>query len=193
MAAAPGPAAVDADPPTGAYYSDMAQLRISRTVVLFTLLASLAVSVAGCDTATPPTAGEGGDSGCDHWCGNGSASVTIGGATTTISGGGCVDTGATGYDIRFGDWQGLQGISSYVALTAFRVGGATPTPAPTSNPQASPGATDHASALVTGSVGGNPFVLGNDTIVTLNADGTGSFSGTDVDGAGLIKGTYRCN
>ena len=46
---------------------------------------------------------------------------------------------------------------------------------------------------VNGSVSGNPFVLGDDTVITLNADGTGSFSGTDLNGAGLIKGTYRCN
>ena len=171
----------------------MRRSRFRRASFALALLAVVAVSAAGCDTATPPTTGQGGDSGCDHWCGNGSASVTIGGATTTISGGSCFDTGATGYDIRFGDWQGLQGISSYIALTAYRVGGPTPTPAPTPNPQATPGATDHASALVTGSVGGDPFVLGNDTVVTLNADGTGSFSGTDVNGAGPIKGTYRCN
>ena len=42
-------------------------------------------------------------------------------------------------------------------------------------------------------MGGSPFVLGEDTVITFSADGTGSYSGTDLNGAGLIKGTYRCN
>jgi len=178
----------------------MTRTQMRRTRVAVAILAVLAVVLAG--TALLSTSGgqaatpadvPNGDAGCDHWCGNGSAVVTIGGTTTTVSGGGCYDQGSAGYDIRFGDWQGLHGVSSYLAVTAYRAGGPTPTPAITPNPQAAPSATDHASPLVSGSVGGNPFVLGGDTVVVFNADGTGSFSGTDLNGADLIKGTYSCN
>jgi hypothetical protein len=170
----------------------MLEHRVRHASVLVAVITAFAVIAAGCDTGTqsPPTQGP--DTGCDHWCGNGSASVTLGGATTTISGGGCFDTGATGYDIRFGDWQGLQGVSSYLAVNAYRAGGPTPTPIPTADPLAAPSATGHPSPQVSGSISGVPFVLGTDTVVTFKADGTGSFQGTDVDGAGPVKGTYTC-
>ena len=161
-------------------------------VLALILAGTAAVATQGGQAATPADAPNVAD-GCDHWCGNGSAVVTIGGTTTTISGGGCFEQGSAGYDIRFGDWQGLQGVSAYLAVTAYRAGGATPTPAITPNPLAAPSATDHASPLVSGSVGGSPFILGDDTVVTFASDGTGSFSGTDLDGAGVIKGTYRCS
>jgi hypothetical protein len=170
----------------------MVEHRTRRASLVVALLTALTVIAAGCDTGTQPAPTQGPDTGCDHWCGNGSASVTLGVNTTTISGGGCYDTGATGYDIRFGDWQGLQGISSYLAVTAYRAGGATPTPIPTANPLAAPSATDHLSPVVSGSISGSPFVLGGDAVVTFKADGTGSFQGTDVDGAGLVKGTFTC-
>ncbi len=172
----------------------MAAHGIRRAWVAVAALAMAATVAAGCDTATTPAAATQGDiAGCDNWCGNGSAAVTIGGTTTTISGGGCFDTGSAGYDIRFGDWLGVQGVSGYLALTAYRVGGPTPTPAVTQNPLAAPSATDHSSPIASGSVDGSPFILGSDAVVTLNADLTGSFSGTDENGAGLVKGTYRCN
>ncbi len=136
------------------------------------------------------TSAVGGD--CQHWCGNGSATVTIGGATTTISGGGCYDAGPAGYDIRFGDWQGLQGVSSWLGLTAYRAGGPTPTPVPTVNPLAAPSASDHPSPVGGGGVEGNDFVLAPGSRVVFNADGTGTFSGTDMNGAGLITGTFTC-
>ena len=174
--------------------------RVRRTSAALGVLAVLALVLAGTAAvatqggpATTDTGAPGVDTGCDHWCGNGSAVVTIGGQTTTVQGGGCYDQGSAGYDIRFGDWQGLQGVSSYVALTAYRAGGPTPTPAITVNPLAAPSATDHFAPDVNGSVDGSPFVLGDDTVVTFNADGTGSYSGTDLNGAGLVKGTYRCN
>ena len=160
-------------------------------VLALVLAGTAAVAIQGTPAATPGP--QNGDTTCEHWCGNGSAAVTIGGVTTTITGGGCYDQGSAGYDIRFGDWQGLQGVSSYLALTAYRAGGPTPTPAITPNPLAAPSATDHFAPDVNGSVSGSPFVLGDDTVITFNADGTGSFSGTDLNGAGLIKGTYRCN
>ncbi|MGD0123636.1 MAG: hypothetical protein ABSC46_13920 [Candidatus Limnocylindrales bacterium] len=178
----------------------MTGIQIRRTSAAVAIVAVLVLITAGValippssQPATTDTGAPGVDTGCDHWCGNGSAVVSIGGVTTTITGGGCYDQGSDGYDIRFGDWQGLQGVSSYLALTAYRAGGPTPTPAITTNPLAAPSATDHATPLVSGSVGGSPFVLGDDTVITFNTDGTGSFSGTDLNGAGLIKGTYRCS
>jgi hypothetical protein len=177
----------------------MTGTQIRRTSAAIAIIAVLVLITAGValippssQPATTDTGAPGVDTGCDHWCGNGSAVVTIGGVTTNITGGGCYDQGSAGYDIRFGEWQGLQGVSSYLALTAYRAGGPTPTPAITPNPLAAPSATDHATPLVNGSVGGSPFVLGDDTVITFNADGTGSYSGTDLNGAGLIKGTYRC-
>jgi len=178
----------------------MTRTQMRRTSVAFAILAVLILVLAatallstpGRPTPTSSAPNSIVDAGCEHWCGRGSASVTIGGASTSISGGGCFDQGSAGYDIRFGDWQGVQGVSSYLALTAYRVGGATPTPAITANPLAAPSATDHFSPLVSGSVGGSPFVLGDDTVVAFNADGTGSFSGTDLNDAGMITGTYRC-
>lgn len=180
----------------------MTGTQIRRTSAAFAIIAVLiliTVGVALIPPSSQPTATPAGNAGgpgpgtdCEHWCGNGSAVVTIGGVTTAIQGGGCYDQGSAGYDIRFGDWQGLQGVSSYLALTAYRIGGPTPTPAITANPLAAPSATDHVTPDVSGSVDGSPFVLGDDTVVTFNADGTGSYSGTDLNGAGLIKGTYRC-
>jgi hypothetical protein len=130
--------------------------------------------------------------GCQNWCGSGSATVTLGGATTTISGGGCYDMGAAGVDARFGDWQGVQGVSSYLQLIAFRAGGATPTTAATRNPQLGPDATAYPPSNVNGSVNGNPFVLDSAALITLAADGRGTFSGNDVNGLGLVKGTFNC-
>jgi len=120
---------------------------------------------------------------CDHWCGNGSATVTVGGTTTTVSGGGCFDEGAAGMDARFGDW--MEGQSDYVALTYFRPGGATPTP---------PGAvaTDDMAPHPNGNVAGIPFALGRDTVIQVGADGTGTFAGTDVNDGRPIAGTFSC-
>ncbi len=170
----------------------MAGIRMRRASVGLAALVVLAFVAAGCVTGTASTDNPDA-AGCDQWCGNGSATVTVSGTTTTISGGGCYNAGAAGYDIRFGDWQGLEGLSSYLALTAYMAGGPTPPPAPTTNPLAAPTPTGHASPIASGSVAGNPFVLGDDAVVTLNANGTGTFSGTDLDGAGVVTGTYTCN
>jgi hypothetical protein len=162
--------------------------RTRRVSLALALVAALAVMAAGCDSGSAASVGPG-YSGCDHWCGNGSATVTIGSTTTSISGGGCYDGGSAGVDARFGDW-GPTGTGDYLTLIAYRTGGPTPTPAPT--PSAGPTATGHPSPNVSGSVNGSPFVLGTDTVVSLGADGTGSFSGTDLDGSGLVKGTFNC-
>ena len=163
-----------------------------RGWVAVALMVALAAAAAGCGSGSAATPRATAEPNCDQWCGNGSATVTFLGQTTTIAGGGCFDTGAAGVDIRFGDWQGVNGASSYLQLTAYREGGATPTPAPTVNPLAAPSATDHPSVVGSGGILGNTFTLETDTKVTLKADGTGSFSGTDVDGQGPVTGTFTC-
>ena len=167
----------------------MTSVQVRHALLVLLVLALLAGFAAGCDAASSSTAGQG-DSGCDHWCGNGSAAGTVGGVTTGISGGGCYDAGADGIEARFGDWQGISGgASGALALTVYRAGG--PTPAPVATP-AVPDATNHFSPTVSGSARGTPFVLGEDTSVTINAGGTGSFSGTDVNGFGPVTGTFNC-
>ena len=123
---------------------------------------------------------------CGHWCGNGTATANFGGKSAAISGGGCYDTGTDGIDARFGDWQGVQGVSSYLQLTIYPAGYAAPT--------AEPGAVDTPTyeTIVTGSIDGSPFVLGPDAVIRYTADGTGSYSGTDVNGGGEATGTFTC-
>ena len=160
----------------------MAAVRIRCPQLVLTVIVAMAVLAAGCDSASAT----GGGTGCDHWCGTGSATVTMRGTTTTVSGGGCYDGGSAGVDVRFGDWRNSEGLSSYVMLVAYRTGGASAAPTPT------PAPSDHLAPTAIGSVNGNPFTLGSDTVVTLDANGTGSFSGTDVNGYGLVKGTFTC-
>lgn len=163
--------------------------RTRRASFRLAIVAILALVAAGCDAGTGPAPA---GTGCDHWCGNGSATVTIAGTTTSIAGGGCYDGGSAGVDARFGDW-GENGIGDFLTLTAYRAGGPTPTPIPTpSVPPAGPTATGHPNPNVAGSVNGAPFVLGTDTVVSLSASGYGAFSGTDMNGAGLVKGTFTC-
>ncbi len=166
-------------------------VRTSRIPVA--LILGLALLVGGCGSSSSPTADGVGDSaGCDHWCGNGSARVTVGGVTATITRGGCYDTGAAGIDARFGDW-GNTGVAEYLTVSGYRVGGPTPTPEPTTNPLASPTATDHLNVAVDASVAGQNLVLDTDAMVTFAPDGTGSFSGTDLNGAGKVTGTFSCS
>jgi len=122
---------------------------------------------------------------CGPWCGNGSATVTIAQyryhdlqrrLPTTA--------GSAGVDARFGDWSPKWDGRLPDSSPPLDTGGATPTPAAT---LASPGASEYPSPNVTGSVAGSPFILGPDTVVTLAADGAGSFSGTDLNGGGLVK------
>jgi hypothetical protein len=156
------------------------------------LVAGLALVGTACGSGSGATANPGANSaGCENWCGNGSARVTAGGATTTITGGGCYDQGAGGIDARFGDW-GDGGTGDYLAITGYRAGGPTPTPAPTTN-AAHPSATDHANYPGDGSVGGLPFILDTGATITFEADGSGSFSGSDVNGAGQVSGSFSCS
>lgn len=154
--------------------------RISR---LKPILLAGALVVAGCGSSSPAPTGE---AGCDQWCGNGRATVSFRGTSASVAGGGCVDQGADGIDARFGDWQGVNGVSDYLVLTIFQAGAslAPATDSPSGQPIYPP--------VVSGSVAGQPFVLGSDAVVRYSPDGTGSFSGTDVNGGGPASGTYSC-
>ena len=159
------------------------QYRVPLVIVAFVLLATLAV--IWYSGSSDNTGQNGGD--CQNWCGNGSAQVTIGGSTTTISGGGCYDQGSSGVDGRFGDWQGVQDLSNYVTVTAYHVGGPTAPPAATG-----PGASSYpADPAIGGSVYGQTFAVY--ATVMLQDDGTGSFSGADVDTGETVSGTFSCH
>ncbi|MGA3057052.1 MAG: hypothetical protein ABSE70_03275 [Candidatus Limnocylindrales bacterium] len=154
------------------------------------LLLVAAVAVEGCGPGASEPGGSDGANGCDKWCGSGSATVTFGGATQTISGGGCFDDGSAGIDVRFGDWQGITGgTGGFLMLTVYRPGGPTPSAAPPSGPPD----TGPAVPIVTGNVNGQPFVLGPGAVVSIAPDETGSFSGVDVNGLGPASGTFRCH
>jgi hypothetical protein len=134
---------------------------------------------------------------CQHWCGSGSATVTVSGTKNTISGGSCYDQGSAGVDARFGDWEDDSDQINYLALTVYRAGGPTPPPTPTAIPQptgpaATPEPTDPPQYNVSGSVDGNPFILDVGAAVSLDANGHGTFSGVDIDGAGTVSGTFSC-
>ena len=158
-------------------------MKSPRILLAAICVAVLSIAVSGCASAggASPT------SGCDHWCGNASARVTFLGQTTTISGGGCYDSGAAGMDVRIGDWAG-DGSGDYLMLSGYRPG---TVPAATAiatddagNPQYTP--------AVAGSVGGTPFTLDDHAQVTFNSASTGTFSGTDVNGFGDLTGTFSC-
>ncbi len=158
--------------------------RVTRLTHLpLAILVVLAFAVQGCGSSPPPTPD------CVDWCGNGSATVTFGGVTERLTGGGCFDEGPAGINAKFGDWQSLtNGASGFLELTAFRPG-ATQAAAPSSSP------ADALSAAppVDGSVGDQPFVLAAGAVVSITPDDTGSFSGTDVNGGGEASGTFSCH
>jgi hypothetical protein len=149
---------------------------IKRTSVVLAM--TLAVTACSSPTATPTID-------CQDWCGGAWATVAIANTTWTINGGGCLDEGSDGINVRIGDWQGLQGLSDYIELTGYRPGGPTPVPAPTLGPD------DHPGPTVDGSVNGQPFVLLGGTVTFTSANG-GVYSGTDANGAGAVSGTFSC-
>ncbi len=123
-----------------------------------------------------PTAAtsQGGGGDCSYWCGTGSAQVTMGGATVTISPGGCYDGGKNGVDIRFGDFtkSGTAAAKDYVVALVYHGGNGTP--------------------IVSGGVNGELFVLSTSGATgTIGDDGKGSFSGTNMFG-GTITATFSC-
>jgi hypothetical protein len=168
-----------------------APLGVAALIALMAIAGACSLNSGGNDAPQNPVD-------CQHWCGSGSARVTIAGAATTISGGGCYDQGSAGVDARFGEWEDDSDQISYLALTVYRSGGPTPPPAPTAVPRPtgpgiSPEPTNPPVYNVSGSVGGNPFILDVGAAVSLDASGHGSFSGDDIDCAGTISGTFSCN
>jgi hypothetical protein len=156
-----------------------------RRLAFILLAASLAAAACGGGTATSNPGGDdgtqapdastggGGGGGGDYWSGNGSAQVTVGGTTVTISPGGCYDGGSLGVDFRFGKWE-TPSTADWVIGIAHRDG---------SKPEA-----------ISGGVNGKMFVLGADVTATIGADGKGTFSGTDsIGGNGKITGTFSCS
>jgi len=150
-----------------------------RRLAFILLAASLAAAACGGGTATSNTGGGGGTQapaaatgggGGGDWSGNGSAKVTVGGTTFTVSPGGCYDGGTLGVDFRFGAWDSQT--ADWIIGIAHH---------------------DGSNATVTGRVNGKTFVLGTDVAATIGADGKGTFSGTDsVGGNGKITATFSC-
>jgi hypothetical protein len=166
-----------------------AALSVPLSAALFVALLVLgagALAACGSGSATPTA-----DPLCDHWCGNASASVTLGGQVYNINGGGCYDRGPDGVDVRIGDWQGLQGPSTYLGLTGWRPG-TTRGPIATAPGQGVGGAGNPDGDVVAGSIEGAPFILGQDTVVTFTSQNAGTFSGTDVNGGYRVTGTFTC-
>lgn len=161
-------------------------LALVIVVAALALLTAAAVAGCGSESATPS-----GDASCDHWCGHASAQVTVGGQTYPIFGGGCYDRGPDGVDVRIGDWQGLQGASSYLGLTGWRPG-TTRGPIATAPGQGIGGPGNPDGDLAAGSINGSPFALGADTVVTFTSQNAGTFSGTDVNGTFRVTGTFTC-
>jgi hypothetical protein len=153
------------------------------------LLLGVAVAAGGCGSGPSGAGGHQASIDCEKWCGSGSATVTFGGVSQTISGGGCFDDGSAGIDARFGDWQGLSGgTGGYLTLIVHRPGSSMPAATLASGPDAEP-----AAPTITGSVRGQPFVLGPGAVAAITPDDTGSFSGVDVNGLGSASGTFRCH
>jgi hypothetical protein len=108
---------------------------------------------------------------CLDWCGNGSASLTVNGTSTTITGGACLIEGGV-VDARFGDWWNSGTATAEVVILVYQTGSKAPT--------------------ISGKVGATFFVLADDTKATAGADGSGTFSGTNSMGIGTISGTWTC-
>ena len=157
-----------------------------RRFVAISLLAVMVVAACGGAGATQAPVGGGGSTAtpgggnstaaagasCLDWCGNGSATVTINGTTTTISGGGClVESGAV--DARFGDWWNSATATTALTVLAYQTASTTPT--------------------ISGKAGGTTFVLGDDAKATVGTDLKGTFSGTNSIGSGTISGTFSCS
>jgi hypothetical protein len=151
-------------------------------LVIIGIVAAFAIGAGG-GTAAPQATF---NVDCGHWCGSGTATISFGGSSSQVTGGGCYDTGATGIDARFGDWLGVQGVSDYLQLTILPPGLASPTPDEN-------GDSPVYEPIVTGSINGSPFVLGPDAVIRYTADGTGSFTGTDLNGGGAASGTFTCH
>jgi hypothetical protein len=120
-------------------------------------------------TTPPPQPSNAGD--CSFWCGTGSAQVTIGDATVTISPGGCYPASDNDVDARFGDFTNQK--SDWIIALVYYGGSKTP--------------------ILSGSVGGTAFMLSTSGATgTIDNDGKGSISGTEFLGTATISVTFSC-
>jgi hypothetical protein len=130
-----------------------------------------AVSQAGNGDVTtpPPLPSNAGD--CTFWCGTGSAQVTVGSATVTMSPGGCYPASDNDVDARFGDFTSKKG--DWIIALVYYGGSKTP--------------------LLSGSVGGEAFMLSTSGATgTIGNDGKGSVSGTEFLGTAVISAIFSC-
>jgi hypothetical protein len=108
---------------------------------------------------------------CSFWCGNGSAEVTIGETTVTLSPGGCADAGDNDVDARFGDFTKKKG--DWATVLVYYGGGKTP--------------------LLSGSIGGKAITMSTSGATgTIGNDGRGSLSGTEFLSSAKISATFSC-
>jgi hypothetical protein len=153
-----------------------------RKLVVLGLVGALVLAACGGTNATTvPKTGAAGSPGasqaalsgtnCSDWCGTGSAKITIGATTTTITGGACLVEGDA-VDARFGDWWAVPHAAGELVLLGYLSGGTKPT--------------------ISGTAGTTLFVLGDDAVATVAADGSGSFSGSNSVGPDKVSGTWTC-
>jgi hypothetical protein len=108
---------------------------------------------------------------CTFWCGTGSAQVTVGSATVTMSPGGCYPASDNDVDARFGDFTNKSG--DWIIALVYYGGGKTP--------------------FLSGSVGGKAFMLSSSGATgAIGTDGKGSISGTEFLGTATISATFSC-
>ena len=120
-------------------------------------------------TTPPPLPSNAGD--CTFWCGTGSAQVTVGSATVTMSPGGCYPASDNDVDARFGDFTNKKG--DWIIALVYYGGSKTP--------------------LLSGSVGGKAFTLSTGGATgTIGTDGKGNVSGTEFLGTAAISATFSC-
>jgi hypothetical protein len=123
------------------------------------------------DVTTPPPQPSNGGGDCSFWCGTGSAQVTIGDSTVTISPGGCYAGSDNDVDARFGDFTNQT--SDWIIALVYYGGSETP--------------------ILSGSVGGTAFMLStSDATGSIGNDGKGSISGTEFLGTATISVTFSC-
>jgi hypothetical protein len=117
----------------------------------------------------PPKPSNSGD--CSFWCGNGSAQVTVGDATVTMSPGGCADASDNDVEARFGDFTKKKG--DWIIVLVYYGGTKTP--------------------LLSGNIGGKAITMSTSGANgTIGDDGKGSLSGTEFLGTAKISATFSC-
>jgi hypothetical protein len=120
-------------------------------------------------TTPPPLPSNAGD--CTFWCGTGSAQVTVGSATVTMSPGGCYPASDNDVDARFGDFTNKKG--DWIIALVYYGGSKTP--------------------LLSGNVAGKAFMLSTSGATgTIGTDGKGNVSGTEFLGTATTSATFSC-